>query len=61
MGAQIEYPENPTPRPEIVVAAETYPTIRQFYDAVLEAFRLNDAKIAAIQVKALKSENPSAT
>lgn len=48
MGAQIEYPENPTPRPQLAAAAETYPTIGQFYDAVLEAFRLNDAKIAAL-------------
>ncbi|GAB1720479.1 MAG: membrane protein [Nitrosospira sp.] len=45
MSAQIEYPENPTPHSAL---AETYPTIGQFYDAVLEAFHLNDAQIAAL-------------
>lgn len=44
MCAQIEYPEDPVPKP-MLLAAETFPTIGQFYDAVLQAFRDNDHAI----------------
>jgi Ferritin-like len=45
MAAQIEYPEDPVPRPALLSAAQTYPTIGQFYDAVLEAFNDNNSSI----------------
>jgi hypothetical protein len=44
MAMQIEYPEDPVPRPPLTAAADTYPTIGQFYDAVLKAFQQNDGK-----------------
>jgi hypothetical protein len=44
MGAHIEYPENPAPRP-VFAAAETFPSIGEFYDALLDAFRTNDSRI----------------
>lgn len=45
MCAQVEYPENPVPRPPLLTGtAGGFPTIGQFYDAVLEAFRENDGK-----------------
>jgi hypothetical protein len=45
MATQIEYPEDPVPRPHFLAAAETIPTIGQFYDAVIAAFQDNTAKI----------------
>lgn len=42
MCMQIEYPEDPVPRPVVRaldVEQETFPTIGQFYGAVLEAFK----------------------
>lgn len=45
MCAQIEYPENPVPRPVLAAAAETFPSIGEFYDAVRQAFQANDSKI----------------
>ena len=45
MCMQIEYPEDPVPRPVLLAAeAETFPSIGEFYNAVLEAFQLNDGK-----------------
>lgn len=41
MCMQIEYPEDPVPRPAALLAAEeeeTFPTIGEFYDAVLNSF-----------------------
>ena len=43
MCMQIEYPEDPVPRPALL-AAETFPSIGEFYDAVLQAFKDNDGK-----------------
>ncbi len=47
MCMQIEYPEDPVPRPLLLTEAigETFPTIGEFYGAILEAFELNDASI----------------
>jgi hypothetical protein len=45
MATQIEYPEDPAPRPALLIAAETFPTIGQFYDAILQAFKDNTANI----------------
>lgn len=44
MCARIEYPEDPVPKPKLLAAQETFTSIGRFYDAVLEAFRLNDGK-----------------
>src|ERR1051326_944656 len=38
MCMQIEYPEDPVPRPTLFAAEETFPSIGEFYDAVLKAF-----------------------
>lgn len=45
MCATIEYPEDPVPRPLLAEAVETFPTIGEFYAAVLEAFHANTADI----------------
>lgn len=43
MCMQIEYPEDPVPRPEtFAFDEETFPTIGEFYDAVLKAFQSLD-------------------
>lgn len=43
MCMQIEYPEDPVPRPKLLaLEEETFPTIGEFYDAVLKAFQTND-------------------
>jgi hypothetical protein len=44
MCARIEYPEDAVPRPALL-AAETFPSIGQFYDAIRNAFIANDNKI----------------
>lgn len=45
MCMQIEYPEDPVPRPmRFALDAETYPTIGEFYDAVAKALKDNDGK-----------------
>lgn len=45
MCMQIEYPEDPVPRPTLLeTTAETFPSIGEFYDTVLEAFKWNDGK-----------------
>jgi len=45
MATQIEYPEDPVPKPRLLLAEETFPSIGQFYDAILQAFQENTAKI----------------
>jgi len=48
MCMQIEYPEDPVPRPVVRaldIEEETFPTIGQFYRAVLEAFKNLDTTI----------------
>ena len=47
MCMQIEYPEDPVPRPLLLLEsiAETFPTIGEFYGAILAAFEQNDAHI----------------
>jgi len=45
---QIEYPEDPVPRPrllELAAGKETFPTIGQFYCAILNAFTELGAKV----------------
>jgi len=44
MCMRIEFPESPVPKPALA-AAEEFPSIGEFYDAVLDAFQQNDAKI----------------
>ena len=45
MATQIEYPEDPVPRPRLALAVESFPTIGQFYDAILQAFQQNTGSI----------------
>lgn len=45
MATQIEYPEDPVPRPQLLAEVETFPTIGQFYDAVIGAFQENTGKL----------------
>jgi hypothetical protein len=48
MCMQIEYPEDPVPRPIVSPLAgqqEIFPTIGEFYDAILSAFETLDAQI----------------
>ena len=43
MCMQIEYPEDPVPRPKrFALDEETFPTIGEFYDAIVEALKKND-------------------
>lgn len=43
MCMQIEYPEDPVPRPKLLAdAEETFPTIGEFYDAIAKALKDND-------------------
>jgi hypothetical protein len=58
MAMQIEYPEDPVPRPPLTVTADTYPTIGQFYDAVLKAFQRNDGKFVYQTALQLTNGNP---
>jgi hypothetical protein len=58
MAMQIEYPEDPVPRPPLTAAADTYPTIGQFYDAVLKAFQSNDGKFVYNTKLQLTNNNP---
>jgi hypothetical protein len=44
MCARIEYPEDPVPK-ALFRAGQIFPSIGQFYDAILDAFHLNDGKI----------------
>jgi hypothetical protein len=55
---QIEYPEDPVPRPPLTAAADTYPTIGQFYGAVLKAFQQNDVKFIYQIALQLTNRNP---
>jgi hypothetical protein len=51
---QIEYPEDPVPKPMLVALEETFPSIGEFYDAVLTAFKALDGAFqyqAANQLK----------
>jgi hypothetical protein len=47
MCLQIEYPENPVPRPALL-AAQQFPSIGEFYNAVLDGFTVNDPQIPYI-------------
>jgi hypothetical protein len=43
MCMQIEYPEDPVPRPKLLaLEEETFPSIGEFYDAILKAFQTLD-------------------
>jgi hypothetical protein len=44
MCLQIEYPENPVPKPKLL-AADEFPSIGEFYDAVLDGFTVTNAQI----------------
>ena len=45
MCMQIEYPEDPVPRPPLLkFDEETFPTIGEFYDAIAQALKDNDGK-----------------
>lgn len=45
MATQIEYPEDPVPKAQLLAETETVPTIGQFYDAVIAAYQENTGKI----------------
>jgi hypothetical protein len=45
MAAQIEYPEHPVPRQMVFGLEATFPTIGQFYDAILQAFQDSNDEI----------------
>jgi hypothetical protein len=55
---QIEYPEDPAPRPLIATEGETFPSIGEFYNAVLKAFQVNDGQIHYSAEKQLTSAYP---
>jgi hypothetical protein len=60
MCMQIEYPEDPVPRPALLaLTEETYPTIGQFYDAVLNAFKYPGNKVPYETGKQLENAFPS--
>jgi len=59
MAMQIEYPEDPVPRPLLAGAAETFPSIGEFYDAVLQALQDNDGKFPYQTDKQLENDNPN--
>jgi hypothetical protein len=42
MCMQIEYPEDPVPRPRLLTLEEIFPSIGEFYDAILKAFQTLD-------------------
>ena len=58
MAMQIEYPEDPVPRPALAAAIETFPSIGEFYDAVLQAFQDNDGKFTYQTDKQLQNGSP---
>jgi hypothetical protein len=45
MCMQIEYPEDPVPRPAALALGETFPSIGEFYKAIEEAFTNNTASL----------------
>jgi hypothetical protein len=54
MAMQIEYPEDPVPRPRAALAlGETFPSIGEFYNAIEEAFTTNTAKLPYTTTKQL--------
>jgi hypothetical protein len=53
MAMQIEYPEDPVPRPAALALGETFPSIGEFYKAVKEAFTSNTAKLPYTTAKQL--------
>lgn len=60
MAMQIEYPEDPVPRPELLAAAEeTFPSIGEFYDAVLQGFKDNDGEFEYQTDKQLTNDSPN--
>jgi Ferritin-like len=60
MCMQIEYPEDPVPRPRILALdeEEVFPSIGEFYDAILKAFQTNDGKIPYQTDKQLNNRFP---
>src|SRR5262249_1950196 len=60
MCMQIEYPEDPVLRPKIqpLVGLETFPTIGQFYDAVLKSFQNLKDKVPYQVDKQIENEDP---
>jgi hypothetical protein len=62
MCMQIEYPEDPVPRPAALLEAEeveTFPTIGNFYDAVLNSFNDLNGKVPYPTDKQLTKSFPS--
>jgi hypothetical protein len=53
MCMQIEYPEDPVPRPAALALGETFPSIGEFYKAIEEAFTNNTAKLPYTTTKQL--------
>jgi Ferritin-like len=60
MAMQIEYPEDPVPRPLLLAPEEeTFPSIGEFYDAILEALQENDGEFQYQTDKQLANDSPS--
>jgi Ferritin-like len=53
MCMQIEYPEDPVPRPVVQALAETFPSIGEFYKAIAEAFTNRTAELPYTTTKQL--------
>jgi hypothetical protein len=58
MCMQIEYPEDPVPRVAPHVELETFPTIGQFYNAVLQSFKNLGAGVPYQLDKQIENDNP---
>ncbi len=59
MCMQIEYPEDPAPRPAtLAIAEETFPSIGEFYNAVLKSFQNLDGTFQYQTDKQLQNDFP---
>ena len=59
MCMQIEYPEDPAPRPAtLAIAEETFPSIGEFYEAVLKTFQNLDGTFQYQTDKQLQNDFP---
>jgi hypothetical protein len=53
MCMQIEYPEDPVPRPAVLALGETFPSIGEFYKAIEDAFTNNTGQLPYTTTKQL--------
>jgi Ferritin-like len=61
MCMQIEYPEDPVPRPAALALGETFPSIGEFYKAIEDAFTNNTAKLPYTTAKQLTKASMDVT